>query len=580
MKHADEAKVYKEERKDKMKRSKSLLCLFLVLVMMFSLFACSKDDTSSNTTSDNSNAGSSGNSGDSGSSGSSGNQGSGQAAQSGSKEWVSITVGAGSYLGEFQAGLNPGENWAACDAVFDTVFRIDPVTKQIFSVILKNWYWEDDTTLIMEMRDDVYFSNGDNATAEDLIFSYWNHIERGSNYLNNFGMVWDQTIPRDTYTAQFKVEKPYPLFVNTTIYLYDKAWSLSLDGGWDSMEWYSPVGSGPYKCVEYLNDSHMVLQSRGDDYWYKEAGPIYVDEWVIRYIPDASAVYMALETGDLNMTYVDSNDYLRYAQSGSNDFTVVSMPTGAVAYWIFSMHPEDECDFWLDKRVREAVAIGMPWEELGIISQGDLYIKPLSIAPQASPDFINPGQYEYNLDRARELMIEAGYGPDNMLKVKTSSMTSGQKLHEAGIYYLSQIYIDATVDLLDFAACLAAMINPGNTDYGLGWFAVGGNPRFEVRGAVPACADEGGVTYNYIPFPEFLEKFEILMRSTDPAEITAAGKWVQQYMFDEILYIPVWEVTSCVGWTEGVLTQDQVLNYRTTQNGYQLSRLGMASAWN
>ena len=548
-----------------MKRLFKLVTLFLVLAMAFSLFACGKSDTKTESPG-------SGN----GSNNSSNNDG-GQKT-SGDDEWVSYTVGLGSYLGRFLAGINPAECLSGCDAIFDTVFRPDPKTKEIFSYVLKNWYWEDDVTLICEMRDDIYFSNGDNATAEDLIFSYFNHVERGSNYLNDFGMVWEETVARDKYTAQFKLAEPYPGFINAPFYLIDKAWSQEV--GWDSMEWYKPVGSGPYYVHEYVADSHIVLRSRGDDYWRNSEDPILVDEWILRYYPDESTLYMALEIGDVDFCWVSSANYSRFVQTGGDGYEVKISPDGTTFYFVHSLHPADGADYWLDKRLREATAIGINWEDVGKLAMGDMYIKAYSVVPADSPDFINPGQYEYNPDRARQLMIEAGYGPDKPLRIYTSTMDNpmNRNAFESFMFQAADIYIDAHVDFKDVSAALGDWLNPGNTDYGFFYNETGSTTR-EVRASVFDAYTPEGVTYTYIPFPELLDKFQVLLRSTDPAKVSEAGKWIQQFMFDEFLYIPIFETVSAVGWRTDKFTEAQIMNFRVYSDNYQLSRLGLASAW-
>ena len=541
-----------------MKNSKRILALLMMLALAFALFACNKADTK--TESPDSGGGSDG------------------GAAPGDADWVSYTIGIGNYLGRFLAGINPAEDLSGCDAVFDTAFRVDPATKEYFSFILKNWYWEDDLTLICEMRDDVYFSNGDNATAEDLIFSYFNHIERGSNFLNDFGMDWDRTVVRDKYTAQFGVYEPYPGFVQTPIYLVNKAWSQEV--GWDSMEWYNPVGSGPYYVHEYVADSYMVLRYRGDDYWYKDDGPIVVDEWILRYYPDESTLYMALEVGDVDVAWVSSANYSRYLQTGGDGFEVTMAPMGTTFYFVFSLHPEDGADFWLDERLREAVAIGIDWDAVGQADMGDMYIKAYSVAPQSSPDFINPGQYEYNPDRARELMREAGYGPDNPLRISTTSMDvpMQKNAYEVFLFYAADIYIDAHVDFKDVSAALGDWLNPGNTDYGF-FYNEQGSATSEVRACIFDAYTPEGVTYTYIPFPELIEHFNVLLRSTDPAAVSAAGKWLQQYLFDIYQYIPVFELTTAIGWRTDRFTEKQVMDFLVYPDNYQVSTWGLASAW-
>lgn len=538
--------------RNRMKNFRKIIVVLLILVMALSLFACNKKEPSGGT------------------------PGGGRSPDD--ADWVSYTIGIGNYLGRFLAGINPAEDLSGCDAVFDTVFRTNLETREVFSYILKNWYWEDDVTLICEMREDVFFSNGDNATAEDLIFSYFNHVERGSNFLNDFGMDWDRTVVRDKYTAQFGLYEPFPGFFNSPFYLIDKAWSLEV--GWDSMEWYNPVGSGPYYVYDYVADSYMVLRSRGDDYWYKDEGPIVVDEWILKYYPDSATLYMALEVGDVDIASVSSANYSRFLQTGGDGFEVEMSPDGTTVYFVFSMHPEDGADYWNDIRLREAVAIGVDWDKVGQLAMGDMYMKAYSVAPKSSPDFIDPGQYVFDPDRARELMAEAGYGPNNPLRITTSTMDNpmNKNAYEAFLFYAADIYIDAHVEFKDVSAALGDWLNPGNTDYGLFYNETGSVTR-EVRACIFDCYTPEGVTYTYVPDPDLLEQFNILLRSTDAAAVTAAGKWCQQYFFDTFQYIPIFELTSAVGWRTDKFSEAQVMNYRVYTDNYQISRLGLASAW-
>jgi len=275
-----------------MKKVKIIVAILMVLAIVLAMTACKKDDTPTNTGT---------------------GTGTGTSTGGAEKEWVSFTIGNSAWLGRFLAGLNPSESMTACDGVFDTIIRFNPGTGQYESDVLSNHYWEDDTTYIMVLRDDVFFSNGDKATAEDLFFSYSNHPERGSNWLQNHGIIWDQSGPRDNLTVAFKLERPYPAFPNRGMYLIDKKWSQEV--GWDSMDWYDPVGSGPYYVYEYVNDSHIILrtrESRGESYWNKDAGPIYVDEWICKYYPDSSTLFMALQTGEVDYADIAGADYARY----------------------------------------------------------------------------------------------------------------------------------------------------------------------------------------------------------------------------------------------------------------------------
>ncbi|MCL2463249.1 MAG: hypothetical protein FWF44_11330, partial [Defluviitaleaceae bacterium] len=108
-----------------MKKFRAILGSLLVLAMLFSLAACG-GSPAANTNSPDAN--------------SPGSAAPGSPATTGQPAaHDSITIGVSSYLGRFLAGLSPTESQIGCDAVFDSIFRIDMQTKQPFSDILESW---------------------------------------------------------------------------------------------------------------------------------------------------------------------------------------------------------------------------------------------------------------------------------------------------------------------------------------------------------------------------------------------------------------------------------------------------------
>jgi len=490
----------------------------------------------------------------------------------------SLTIGVSGYLGRFLPGLAPSESLTGCDAVFDTVFRWDPVKKKVISNILSGWEWEDANTFIMHMRDDVYFSNGDNATAEDLVFSYLSHLERGSNYVNPANLIPEECIARDKYTAQFKLEAPYSAFPYLRVYLINKAWSRSLKDGWADEAWYRPVGSGPYRVEEWVNDSYMVLKSRGDEYWYKDEGPIVIDEFTIKCYPDSSTLYMALETGEVDAAAaVASTDYGRFLDVGGDGFDITTSMTGAIQYFCFGFRTTDK---WNDKRVREAIAVGVKWDEVGKAAYGPFYKQAKSIASEISPDYIEVGTYEYNPDRAKQLLAEAGYGPDNPLIIETISMQGPfyENSNEVFDFYATQLGIKATCEFVDVSTAIAAWITPKGCDYNF-WSMYGGAPGGLLTYTLGWVDDETGVFFTHMTDPHFLELYKKIKTSTDASVVSQASKELQQYAYDGFWRIPISEETVAFGYRTDKLNKDQIDRIAIAANHLLISRLALESFW-
>ena len=578
-----------------MKKAKTLLAILLTLAVVLAIAACGGNGTttsqqpggsspaggdSSPAGGDSSPAGGGASSPAGGGSSPAGG-GSNPAGGGGEKPWVSFTIGNSAWLGRFLAGLNPSESMTACDGVFDSITRINPATREYESDVLTSFGFEDDTTYVMTLRDDVYFSNGDHATAEDLYFSYWNHPERGSNWLQNHGIIWEESGPRDEYTVAFKLERPYPAFADRMMYLIDKKWSEEV--GWDSMDWYDPVGSGPYYVYEYVNDSHITLrtrESRGDTVWNDANKNMWVDEWIVKYYPDPTTLYMALQTGEVDYADIDPIDYGRYVQDGASapDYKLINVQAGSVSYFMFGF---EDSDLWFDKRLREAVAHGVDWARVGEVAMGPCYIDALSTASTICEDYIALGRYEYNVDMAKDLMEQAGYGPNKRLTLQTTMMNGDfyRNMFEAVQYYFADFYIDLSVDFADNAGAIAIWLAPGGTDCGC-WYAFSGSPTGNYAVAINEIRPNTGLTWSGVQDQFVLDQYDILTSSPDAAVRSAATKAIQQRLFDEVLYIPVAEWTLCYGWRTAVFTDQQVAANRGAGNYIQVGRWGRASSWN
>jgi len=485
-----------------------------------------------------------------------------------------LTIGFAGGLGRFLAGISPAENFTACDAVFDTIFKTNAATKEIYSDILESWEWTDDTTCVLHMKDCVYFSNGEQATAEDLYFSYTNHPERGSNYLNSFGIDFENSGVTDEFTVTLKFAQPYPLFVNTNIYLIDKSWSEEV--GWDSMEWYTPVCSGPYECVEYVADDYCKLVAR-DDYWNKDAGEIAVKTIICKNYADRSAMVMDLEIGNIDLCEVTSTDYTRYLSEGSEEYGVTLVSTGVVCYFNFGFL----CDeIWNNQTLREAIAYGVDWAALGQLVYGDMYVPAYSVVPQSSPEFINPGQYEYNPEKAKELLAEAGYQPGELTLY--TFMMEAPMYHNFGEgfqFYCQEMGVNVDLEFGDVSTSIAKWVDvTSGIDFGF-FFYVPGSATGNLRAGLWNAGDLNGVKWGYIQDDEFQAKFAEHVYTTDKDASIQASKDCQQILFNKTLIIPICENVTAVGYNAKTLTAAQAYGCYNGAGNYQISRLGMAYSW-
>ena len=376
-----------------------------------------------------------------------------------------------------------------------------------------------------------------------------------------------------------KFEKFYTAFFNAHLfYIYDKSWAEEV--GWDSMEWYAPVGSGPYTCTEYLQEDHMTFVAR-DDYWNEANDPIVVKQWTIKYYSDSKTLTLALQNGDLAMARATENDYTSYMQNNGADndvgFVLEPFKAGVITRLNFSFI---DTDVFYDKNVRAAFAYGINWDELGEIVSGDLYEPALSYVSADSPEFIDVGRYEYDLDKAISLLKEAGYDENNPLVLSTYQMDTPwyKDICEAFQFYASQMGVQVNLEFGDVSAALTEWFKDTGTDFGFLFNNLGSIGQ-ELCNSMDSAANPTAVSFAYIDDPKFLELYAEATYSTDKEYSIEKSKECQQYMHDEYLAIPIAESMFVIGYNNNVFTSEMIPYGAMNAEYYNLSNWSVASMW-
>ena len=547
-----------------MKKARIILCMLLALVMMFTLFACNKS-TQTDASPSASNAAPSASSATNTPAGAE----PASAAPAVTKP-STISIGTSGWLGRFLDGGQPAQNIAACSAVYDSLFLIDADTKEPYSNILSEFKYLDDLTFVMTLKPGITFTNGDTATADDLLYSLTNHFDRGDINVSWLGSL---DLPNCTsdgkYTVTLKWKEPWgPGIYGTTLYLFDKAWCEKT--GWDSQDWYgNPNGSGPYKVTEYVTDDHLTLELK-DNYWNAANEKFSVQKWVIKYYPDASTMYMALEKGDIAMCAVTNNsDYQRWVSEGNKDLGMKIALTGD--NYNFFVGPNNNPIF-KDKAVREALAYGVDWAAIGKMMMGDLYSAPTSILAEDSPYYKNVGAYSYDPEKAKQILADAGYKAGD-LKIHDYEMSApaNKNLAEAFQFYCQELGIQVDIEFGDVTSALTVWMGDGGSD--VGWFSnIFGIPDREPHKALGNFYIRG-FTWQMSDDQKVVDMCLKALKTMDKDERIKLYQEIQQYSYDNFLIFPVYASTAVVGYRTEVFTAAEIDQNIYSSNNFDLAGL-------
>jgi peptide/nickel transport system substrate-binding protein len=264
---------------------------------------------------------------------------------------------------------------------------------------------EDGLTWTFHLRDGVKFHDGEALTADAVVKSIQRTIDLGTGAAWIWWMV-DKMQAVDEKTVEITLTTPYPLDrVAASTYA---AWIISPAAVAQDSAWFEEAreaGTGPWMLESYKPDEEIVL-TRFEDYWGGWDDSQF-DKVVISIVPEQVVQAQMLEGGEVDLALSLPVENLESFRANSN-FTVYEDATlfNYVGFMNTKKPPLD------DKLVRQAIAYAIPYDDVVEVGTGGLGQQargpvPHGLWPYSDEVF----QYTYNVDKAKELLAEAGY-PD------------------------------------------------------------------------------------------------------------------------------------------------------------------------
>lgn len=311
----------------------------------------------------------------------------------------------------------------------------------------------DGTTYTFHLNRNMTFSNGDVLDADDVAWSI-NQLKEKQYYNANQVESLSKAEALDANTVRITLSSPDS---NLLWYLTGRP-GLVFDKDATYNAKTQAVGSGPYTVESFDSASKMVLKAN-PKYWGAAHKPA-TQHVVIDFITDDNAAVNALKSGDVdvlspvNATLAksfDANTYHVSASDGSDKFVLA-----------FNCANKKLAD----KRVRQAIRYGINHKEI-IASRGGVDTALGGPIPSVDPGYEDlTGLYPYDVDKAKQLMREAGYSTSKPLKLTlTYANTYGTELGDQLKSQLAAIGIDLNINYVEFSTWLQDV--HANGDYEL-----------------------------------------------------------------------------------------------------------------
>ncbi|MDF0601231.1 ABC transporter substrate-binding protein [Psychromarinibacter sp. C21-152] len=312
------------------------------------------------------------------------------------------------------------------------------------------------TEIELTLREGVTFHDGTPLDAEAV---KWN-LERArdneiSTRKQTVESLTDVTVV-DDHTLRLKFSVPQPLFdvlmspANPANIYFVSPTAVEEMG--DEAFARAPVGSGPFRVVEWVPDDKLELEAV-ENHWQTgvDGEPLpYADELVIRFIPDQTVGALELRAGTVHVTTLLPQDMA--ALRNSPDIGLYRVPLSDKAYPSFyiTSNPDSDSPFAHDVRLRQAVQYAINREAIAKVVGGE-----------AEPHYYwgwYPGvpgydeslpHYEYNPEKAKALLAEAGYADGIDLEVKVPNRPLDVQPLEIMQAMLGEVGIRLKISVMD-----------------------------------------------------------------------------------------------------------------------------------
>ncbi|NLM38801.1 MAG: ABC transporter substrate-binding protein [Firmicutes bacterium] len=467
-------------------------------------------------------------------------------------QWGTITNNFNPFLASGQNA--PGTR----SALYEPLIFVSVLTGETTPVLAVSYEWKDNLTLVVETREGVTWSDGAPFSAHDVAFTFNYMKEHPALDLSGIWANGLSTVTAlDDRTVEFKFESP-----NTPLFQYIAHTLIVPKHIWEEVDDPSaftnsdPVVTGPFVVGRFT--SQAVTYQRRDDYWVE--GRPYVDQVVYQATRSNDSALLLLLHKEIDYSYLSIPDPERafVARDPQHNHYWWPVTNSNILYLNMSKAPFSDTAF----RLAMAYAINK-----APLSEKAYY----GVVPVAHPTGIIPGQqetwldpsladitYDYNPDKAREILAEAGYTWDSsgaLVEPSGDKIPALRILVGAGWTDFISMAQLISEDLKAVGVTMVIEQEPWNSyinslmggtyDTAICW-GTGGGPTpydlyYRTLASEFAGLDGGQADSNYSRFSSAVvdEALATYRASSDEQEQWAAIAAIQREVLTQVPYIPL-----------------------------------------
>ena len=402
---------------------------------------------------------------------------------------------------------------AIADEVTESLLRFDDDNNEE-PVLLTDFpsVSDDGLTYSFELKQGVHFTNGTELTSKDVKFTfermftpstaakstaYFNMIQGAQDMLAGSATELSGFEIVDDYHFNITLEYPFAPFVKNIGTSYadifpedactaaGENWGLGTD----------LIGTGPYK-IEENDDTTQVVLVKNEDY---HGGEVNLDELQFIFYDDDQTKLIAYENGDIDLADLNASLLSQYQANYADEITAY-YPLGTA---FISMNLNDQ--YLSDVNVRKAISLAINREELVDAVLNGAGIPATSYLNNGIPGHDDSlSVYEYNPEKAKELLAEAGYADG--ITITSEVRQSDQAVYSAIQGYLAEVGINMELNVVDNATYNSDRTAGKIPLTGMTWHALDPDGDFQMYNYFYSSkSDAQGVFYHNDEFDKLLD---------------------------------------------------------------------------
>lgn len=342
------------------------------------------------------------------------------------KDSVVVVMGPNS---EPEAGFDPAYGWGAGEHVHEPLIQS---TLTVTTTDLKIGYdlaeamevTEDGLTWTVKIRGDVFFTDGERLTAEDVAFTY--NTLRDTSSVNDFTMLEGAEAVDET-TVLFHMKRPYSIWPYTMAVV-----GIVPEHGYGEGYGKQPVGSGRYVLKQWDRGQQVILEANPDYY-----GTVPVMKRVTILFMEEDAALAAVQAGQADLAYTAASysdltipgyELLAFQTVDNRGINLPAIPSGGVSKEGIPLGN----DLTSDVLVRRAINLGINREEM-IDHVLNGYGSPAYSVCDKMPWYEPSSETAYDPEAANAFLEQAGWtmGSDG-IREKAGKKAELHLLYPAG----------------------------------------------------------------------------------------------------------------------------------------------------